>query len=381
MVLSVPLPDFELEVYLGRWEFAATHYLTASDGQTLTISKLLALASDEEREAFETLSLGYTPTWGTDRLLAAIATTYESIGPENVLTFAGAEEAIFWAIQELVGPGDHAVVAVPTYQSIESIALAAGAKVSGLLLRRANGWGLDLDELECLLRPNTRLVAVNFPNNPSGGMPGPQAFRRLVELCDEREITLLSDEVYRGVEHDPAQVLPQAADLSARAISLNVMSKAYGLPGLRIGWLAAHNRPFLERLERRKHYTSICNSAPSELLAAVALNNGKAVRERIRSIIAENLPIFDGFFDSWSAYFEWERPQGGCVCFPRYLGSDGVEAFCHDLLHNAGVVLLPASIFRSALAQVPQDHFRIGVARKNPEPALAAFDEYLRRRK
>jgi aspartate/methionine/tyrosine aminotransferase len=183
------------------------------------------------------------------------------------------------------------------------------------------------------------------------------------------------------VEHDPAQVLPQAADLSARAISLNVMSKAYGLPGLRIGWLASHNRPFLERLERRKHYTSICNSAPSELLAAVALNNGEAVRERIRSIIAENLPIFDGFFDSWSAYFEWERPQGGCVCFPRYLGSDGVEAFCHDLLHNAGVVLLPASIFRSALAEVPQDHFRIGVARKNPEPALAAFDEYLRRRK
>ena len=380
MVLSVPLPDFALEVYLGRWEFAAAHYLTGSDGQTLTIGELLALASDEERDAFEQLPLGYSPPWGTDRLLAAIATTYESIGPENVLTFAGAEEAIFWAIQELVGPGDHAVVAVPTYQSTESIAVATGAHVSGLLLRRANGWGLDLDELERLLRPNTRLVAVNFPNNPTGGMPDPQAFRRLVELCDEREITLFSDEVYRGVELDPGRALPQAADLSAGAISLNVMSKAYGLPGLRIGWLASHDRPFLERLERRKHYTSICNSAPSELLAAIALANGEAVRGRIRSIIAENLPSFDGFFDRWSDCFEWEHPQGSCVCFPRYLGDDGVEAFCHDLLHHAGVVLLPASIFRSELAEIPRDHFRIGVARKNPEPALAAFDDYLSRR-
>jgi aspartate/methionine/tyrosine aminotransferase len=380
VVLSVPLPDFELEVYLGRWEFAAAHYLTGSDGQTRTISELLALASDEEREAFEQLALGYTPTWGTDRLLAAIATTYESIGPENVLTFAGAEEAIFWAIQELVGPGDHAVVAVPTYQATESIALATGAHVSGLLLRRADGWGLDLDELEHLLRPNTRLVAVNFPNNPTGGMPDPQAFRRLVELCDEREITVFSDEVYRGVEHGPGRALPQAADLSARAISLNVMSKAYGLPGLRIGWLASPNRPLLEHLERRKHYTSICNSAPSELLAAIALANGEAVRGRIRSIIAENLPIFDSFFVHWSDYFEWEHPQGGCVCFPRYLGGDGVEAFCQDLLHDAGVVLLPASIFRSALADVPHDHFRIGVARKHPGPALAAFDDYLSRR-
>jgi aspartate/methionine/tyrosine aminotransferase len=379
VVLSAPLPNFELEVYLNRWEFAASHYLTGSDGETLTMSELLALASDEEREAFEHLALGYTPPWGTDRLLAAIATTYESIGPEGVLTFAGAEEAIFWAIQELVGPGDHAVVAVPTYQSTESIALATGAHVSGLLLRRANGWGLDLDELTGLLRPNTRLVAVNFPNNPTGGMPDPQAFRALVELCDEREITLFSDEVYRGVEHDPEQALPQAADLSARAISLNVMSKAYGLPGLRIGWLASHNRSFLEHLERRKHYTSICNSAPSELLAAIALNNGETVRERIRSIIAENLPTFEAFFGSWSAYFEWERPSGGCVCFPRYLGAEGVEAFCHDLLHDAGVVLLPASVFRSALADVPHDHFRVGVGRKDPEPALAAFDGYLSR--
>ena len=260
---------------------------------------------------------------------------------------------MFWALQELAGPGDHAIVTVPNYQSTETVPLAAGAEVSGLLLRPENGWGLDVDEIEALLRPETRLVVVNFPNNPTGGVASQEAFRGLVELCDERGIRLFSDEVYRGVELDPARTLPQAADLSETAVSLNVMSKAYGLPGLRIGWLACRDRELLARLERRKHYTSICNAGPSEALATIALRNGEALRARTRATLAENLPLFDGFFAEWEELFEWEPPAGGCVCFPRYLGDDGVEAFCRELLEEAGVVLLPAGIFASALADVP----------------------------
>ena len=217
---------------------------------------------------------------GGEELREAIASTYESVDASQVLAFAGAEEAMFWALQELAGPGEHAIVTVPNYQSTESVPLAAGADVSGLLLRPENGWGLDLEELESLLRPETRLVVVNFPNNPTGGVASREAFRGLVELCDERGIRLLSDEVYRGVELDPARTLPQAADLSETALSLNVMSKAYGLPGLRIGWLACRDRELLARLERRKHYTSICNAGPSEALATIALRNGEALRAR-----------------------------------------------------------------------------------------------------
>ena len=371
------LPDFRLEAYLGRWEFAAEHHMTASDAQSLTVGELLAMASEQQREAFGALPLTYTPTWGTDALLEAVAATYERVAPEHVLTFAGAEEALFWALQELVGPGDHAVVTVPNYQSMESVTLATGAEVSGLALRPEDGWALDLDALRALLRPTTKLVAVNFPTNPTGALPSPATFRALVELCEERGIRLFADEVYRGLEQDPAATLPQAADLSPTAISLNVMSKAYGLPGLRIGWLACRDRALLERLERRKHYTTICNSAPSEALAVIALQNGDAIRARNRAIVAENVPLFEQFFARWGELFAFAPPQGGCVCFPRWLGAEPVGAFCRELVERAGVVLLPADVFASQVGEVPADRFRIGLGRRDPQAGLAALDGFL----
>jgi aspartate/methionine/tyrosine aminotransferase len=287
---------------------------------------------------------------------------------------------MFWALQELVEPGDHAVVTVPNYQSMESLTVATGAAVDGLVLRPEDGWALDLDALERLLRPQTRLVAVNFPNNPTGALPSRETFTRLVELCDERGIRLFSDEVYRGLELDPERTLPQAADLSPSALSLNVLSKAYGLPGLRIGWLACRDRALLERLERRKHYTTICNSAPSEHLATLALRHGDRIRARNRDIVAANLPVFAGFFADWPDALEWEAPQGGCVSFPRLVTGEPASTFCRRLVEQAGVVLLPADIYASALGEVPEDRFRIGVGRRGPEPALAAFGEFLRAR-
>lgn len=374
------LPPFRLEVYLGQWEFAARHHLTASDAQTLTIGELLELGTESERAEFARAPLTYSPTWGSPALLEAIAATYEHVRPEHVLTFAGAEEAMFWAIQELVGPDEHAIVTVPNYQSMETLTLATSASVDGLVLRAQDGWALDLEAVRELLRPHTTLIAVNFPNNPTGALPDRATFAALVEMCDANGIGLLSDEVYRGLELDPLRTLPQAADLSPSAISMNVMSKAYGLPGLRIGWLACRDRALLERLERRKHYTSICNAGPSELLATIALRNGERIRRRNRDVIAENLPRFATLFDDWPHLFEFEPPAGGCVCFPRYLGDDGVEAMCRDAVEQAGVLLLPASIYTSELGAVPGDRFRIGLGRHGADDALNALDAFLRSR-
>lgn len=368
------LPDFRLEIYFSRWEFAAEHNLAASDAQTLTIAELLELG---DRDAFEALPLSYAPTWGSDELLEAIAATYERVRPEHVLAFAGAEEALFWGLQELLEPGEHAVVTVPNYQSMESLAVATGAAVDGLVLRPEDGWALDLDALERLLRPETRLVAVNFPNNPTGALPDRETFSRLAESCDERGIRLFSDEVYRGLQLDPERTLPQAADLSERALSLNVMSKAYGLPGLRIGWLACRDRALLERLERRKHYTTICNAVPSEALAAIALRNGDRIRARNRAIVAANVPVFEAFFARWPGALEWEPPAGGCVSFPRLTTGEPSSEFCRRLVEQAGVILLPADVFDSELGEVPADRFRVGTGRHDPEPGLAALDAFL----
>jgi aspartate/methionine/tyrosine aminotransferase len=373
------LPDFHLEVYFSRWEFAAKHVLTASDAESLSLDELLALGSAGDRAAFGRLGLGYVPTWGGDELRRAVASTYAGLQPEDVLAYAGAEEGLYWLMQEAAGPGDHVVVTVPNYQSMETLALATGAQVSGLALRPENDWALDLDDLNKLLRPATRLVAVNFPNNPSGAVPDPATFRALAGLCEDRGIRLFCDEVHRGLELDPARRLPQAADLSPRAVSLNVMSKSYGLAGLRVGWLATRDRDLLARLERRKHYTSICNSAPGEFLTALALRHGERIQARNRAIIARNLPLFEACFNRWPERFDWEPPQGGCICFPRYKGADGVEAFCQSLVQEEGVFFAPASLFRSSLAETPADRFRVGVGRANPEPALEALDRYLSR--
>jgi aspartate/methionine/tyrosine aminotransferase len=370
-------PPFRLEEYLGVWEFSGEHYLTASDAETLTIEELLDFADPDERARFERLPLSYAPTWGGEELRAAVADLYEGLGPEHVLTFAGAEEALFWTLQELAGPGDHALVTVPNYQSFETIPLTAGAEVEGIVLDPAAGWEPDVEEIARRLRPDTKLVAVNFPNNPTGAIPSQETWRALVDLCDVHGATLLSDEVYRGLETDESRRLPQAAELSDSAVSLNVMSKSYGLPGLRIGWLATRDRDLLERLEKRKHYTSICNATPSEALATIALRNGPAIQARNRELIAANLPLFEAAFAAHPEMLEWEAPAGGCVSFPRYLGEHGVETFCRELVETEGVVLLPASIYASELGPIPADRFRIGVGRRDPEAALAALGRFL----
>ena len=210
-------PTFRLEEYLGVWEFQARHHLTASDAETLTIRELLAFADPDERERFERLPLSYAPTWGGDELRAQVANLYEGLGPEHVLTFAGAEEALFWSLQELAGPGDHVLVTVPNYQSFESIPVTAGAEVEGIVLDPDARWELDVQAIERQMRPTTKLVAVNFPNNPTGAICRRQSFEALAELCEERGVTLLSDEVYRGLEVDEADRLPQAAELSGSA--------------------------------------------------------------------------------------------------------------------------------------------------------------------
>jgi len=371
------VPPFRLETYFSRWEFAARHHLTASDAQTLTVAELLAYGTEQDRADFDELALGYTPTWGTARLREAIAATYDSCSSDDVLVFAGAEEAIFWSMQVLAGPGDHVVVTVPNYQALETIPLTTGAQVTGILLDEASGWQLDLAEVRAALRPNTRGIAVNFPNNPTGAVPDQNIWRELVQLCAEREIRLVSDEVYRGLELDPTRTLPQAADLDERALSINVMSKSYGLPGLRIGWVVCRDHAVLEALEGHKHYTSICSAGPSEFLAAMALGAADRIQARNRDLITENLAHFDAFFARRPDLFEWAHPDAGCVAFPRYLGPDGVETFCRQLVEEAGVLLLPASVYFSDLAQVPVDRFRIGVGRSNPGPALEAFEHYL----
>ena len=370
--------NFSLEVYFSKWEFAARYHLTASDAQSMTIAQLLDHASPSDRDRFANLHLGYTETYGAPTLRAEIAATYDTLGAQNILCFAGAEEAIYTAMRVLLTAEDHCIVITPNYQAAETVPLSI-CDVTGVALNADDHWSLDLDLIKAALQPNTKLISINFPNNPTGAIPTRATLDGLVDLCRARGIWLFSDEVYRLIERDPAIRLPQVADVYERGLSLNVMSKAYGLPGLRIGWLASQDTNILVRCERYKHFLSICNSAPSEMLAEIALKARATILERNRALVRHNISLAEGFFADFPELFEWREPDGGCVAFLRYRGKDGVEAFAERLVDEAGVLLLPSSIYRSELGAVPTDHFRIGFGRAGMEEGLAAFRGWLMR--
>ncbi len=373
-----PMRDFALETYMSKWEFVAKYNMTASDAESMRLPELLAMASDEDRADFDNLSLGYTETFGAPALRQEIAGTYDTVEPENLICFAGAEEAIYVAMKVLLTANDHAIVITPNYQAAETIPLSICA-VTGVALDIDNDWELDIGLVEKALRPNTKLISINFPNNPTGKILPRAAFDALIGLCRKHGIWLFSDEVYRLIEKDETFRLPQAADVYERGISLNVMSKAYGLPGLRIGWLASKDRDFLVRCERYKHFLSICNSAPSEILARIALKSRDRILARTRGIVRNNLGVLNDFFAEFPHLFDWREPDGGCVAFIRYRGADGVEEFTRRVVEEAGVFFLPSSVYRSDLTPVPENCLRIGFGRQHVPEGLTALRNWLRR--
>ncbi len=369
------IADFALERYFARWEFAVRHLLCASDVEGYPLAELLALADDETRGLWAGLRLGYTESTGHPLLRREIAGLYERIDPDEVLVFAGAEEAIFCLVNVLLGPGDHAVVTWPGYQSLYEVARAAGADVTLHELREGDGWALEVDRLRAALRPETRLVVVNAPHNPTGMLPTHEEWGALTDLCAEAGVHLLSDEVYRFLEFDSADRLAAGADALERGVSLGVMSKSFAMAGLRIGWLATRDRALLERVAAFKDYTTICSSAPSEILALIALRARESVLTRSRAIVEANLPLLDVFFAERPEAFHWVRPRAGSVAFPRLtLPGTTIDDFAAELVEAEGVLLLPGSRFGH-----PGNHFRVGFGRTDLPEALARLEAFATR--
>ena len=336
------LEEFGLERFFARWEFAAEMLLCASDVEGWPMRELLDLAGEEDRRRWDDLRLGYTESAGDPALRSEIAGLYERVQPDDVLVFAGAEEAVFALHNVLLGSGDHALVVRPAYQSLAEVAHAAGAEVSRFELKAEASWRLDTAEVRAALRPNTRLILVN--------------------------------EVYRFLEFDPADRLPAGADVLESGVSIGVMSKSFGLAGLRIGWIATRDRELLARLAAFKDYTTICSSAPSEVLALIALRARDRVLARNRGIVLGNLPLLDAFFARWPGVFEWIRPRGGSIGFPRLAADIPIDRFAADLVRETGVLLLPGTVFGDT-----DNRFRIGFGRTNMPAALDRLEDYARR--
>ena len=364
------IAPFKLERYFAQYEFTAKYLLCSSDCESMSIAELLAL-EPEANERFSRHWLGYTESTGSPDLRRAICAIYESVEPDEVLVHTGAEEAIFLFMQATLRPGDHVIVHWPCYQSLMEVARSIGCEVTAWTARQEDGWNPGVDALRGLLRRNTKAIILNTPHNPTGYLMSRQDFESVNALAREGGILLFSDEVYRESEYDPWAKLPAACDLGDHAVSLGVMSKTFGLAGLRIGWIATHNRDIYDRMAALKDYTTICNSAPSEFLATLALRHRHQLVERNLDIIRSNLDRIHAFLGRHTELFSWVPPRAASMAFPRYLGGS-VEEFCDKLVRETGVLLLPGSLYG-----VQENHFRLGLGRRNLPEAVARLESFL----
>jgi aspartate/methionine/tyrosine aminotransferase len=365
-------PAFELEQYLLRHEPDATISLCASGLEPLGISELLSMADSESLALWGRLSLEYTQPHGLPALREELSRQYLSITSEQISVFAGAAEAIMCTLQGLLTPTDHAIVVVPCYQSLESIP-ASCCEISKVELEEAFGWRLNLEKIENAIKPNTKIIIINFPNNPTGALPDRETFYQLVEIARRHNLYLFSDEVYRLMELDPTHRLPAAADCYEKGISVSSMSKVYGLPGIRIGWVSSAAPGVLRAAMGMKHYMSICPNSAGELLALMALRTQEHITARGLSVMQDNLPHLQRFFERFSQVFDWTPPQGGCLGFPRLRTQEPIEHFALRLLHEEGVLILPGNLYGWS-----GNRFRISYGRRNMGEALTKLEKFIK---
>ena len=365
------IETFALERYFAAHEFSARYLLSCSDCEALSMSRVLELADETTVSIWNELKLGYTESQGHPALREAIAGMYQGLSADHILV-AAPEEAIFILMQALLEPGDHVVCTHPGYQSLFSLAQAIGCRVSFWTPDEKKGWAFSLDRLSDLVTDETKLVVANFPHNPTGFVPSPAEYAAMVDLVAEKNIRLFSDEMYRFLEHGNTPTLASACTLYPRAVSLFGLSKTFGLPGLRIGWLATRDSEILEKAGRMKDYTTICNSAPSEILALMAVLGRDAIIARQKKLLEKNLAVLDDFMNQYGAWFSLNRPKGGSVCFPKMPATKDTGVFCRRLLKETGIMLAPSHLF-----QYGSRHVRMGFGREDFEENLHRLARYL----
>ena len=363
---------FELERWQSTWEKRVRFNVAESGVHALTVEELLEVAGTDARSLGE-VRLSYNQSDGSSELRAAIAATYRSVDPDQVTVTIGSAEANFIVCWTLIEPGDHVAVVTPTYMQIPGLARNFGATVSEIPLRWERGWSLDLDRIEGAILPGTRMVVVTNPNNPTGALLSDAERRAIVERADAAGAWILADEVYQGAEF--AGVPTRSLwDEYSRTIVVNGLSKAYGLPGLRIGWILSSTE-LKHDVMRRHDYTVIGPSPASDRLAALALRHRDAVLTRTRRILMENYGVLDAWLRGFGGLFEWHRPSCGAIAFARYHHPIGSAELARRVRAEANVLLAPGAHFGVEHAV----RFGFGNERRELETALATLGPVLRR--
>ena len=341
-----------------RWDIAESGIFPMS------VREVLDLLPPEERESeldrLLDLRLGYSEACGSAELRGLIAATYENTSPDDILVTTGAIEANFLLFNELLSAGDRIVAVSPAYQQLHSVAKAIGCEVALWKLRNEGGFHFELEDLRVLATPRTRMIVVNTPHNPTGAMLSEEQLSEIYALAEELDAWVLSDEAYRWLDLPGSPPLaPPMRDLGPRAISTGTFSKPFGLPGLRIGWIAAPE-DVVRRCWGLRDYISLSPGKLNDALAVTAFGHRDQIVERTRRIVAENLPFAARWFAENADLVSWTPPRGGILALMKYhLDLPSLELANH-LAEDYSVMLAPGSAFGY------EGYLRIGVG-NDPE--------------
>ena len=349
---------FEMERFQSVWENRVSHNLSESGVHPMSLEELLEPA---ERDELMRQRLVYVQTNGTPALREAIAALYPGATADNVVVGNGTAEANYIAVWRLVEPGDEVVMMLPNYMQIWGVVRGQGATVVPWRLREERRWAADVDELRALVTPRTRLIAICNPNNPTGSILSEEDMRAIVGVAEKQGAWLLSDEVYRGAELDGRES-PSFWGRYDRVLVACGLSKAYGLPGLRIGWVAGP-APTIAELWARKDYLSIAPGALSDFLARKALRPDVRPRilARTRGIVNGNLPVLEEWMRHRGAAFRLVPPRAGAIAYPRYGWPINSTRLMERLRDEQGVLVVPGDQFgmdgflRIGLGSEPED--------------------------
>ncbi len=356
--------QFALERWMTTWELAVTHDICESGIKPLSIADIMNLIPENEADALEhdlhALPLGYSEARGTERLRTTLAATYAGTTAENILVTTGAIEANFLLFNALSRPGDHVVAIEPAYQQLGSVPAGLGAEVDRISVIHEDGHYLDIDELAKLVRPETRLIVVNTPHNPTGCMMSDDDLQRLVEIARASDAWILCDEAYRWIQH------PGGADIPApmrgryeKGISVGTVSKPFGVPGLRIGWFAAPAE-IVQQAWAMRDYISLSPAKLSDVIAECVIRNRDAIFARNSVIIAANLATATDWFADNADLATWQPPQAGLLAMMRYTAEIDSTTLANRLAEEVGVMLAPGDTFgmpgtlRIGIGQDPQ---------------------------
>lgn len=362
---------FKLERYFAEHEFSVKYLLSSSDCDGLSQKELLSMADGEVKELWDKLALGYTESLGNPLLRTEVARLYKGIDASQVLIVTP-EEGIFIALNTILEKGDHVICTFPAYQSLYQVAENFGCEVTKWQPDEANGWRFDLKFLKDSIKPTTKLLVVNFPHNPTGALPAINDFEKIIDFAKQHDLYIFSDEMYRFLELDSAKRLPSACEIYDKAIALFGMSKTFGMAGVRIGWLVIKDSELYDKMATFKDYTTICSSAPSEILSLIALRSKDKIISRHIDRIIRNLTLLDVFFEKYKNLFSCVKPTAGTIAFPRFDKNLNADEFCQKVISEVGIMLLPSTVY-----SYDNKHFRIGFGRENMPEVLSKFEEYL----